>query len=121
MKQLRIHQTSSSQVNDISTTNQLINILARQSFQDLPTFNGKFQDWLTFINYYNSTKESFTMFENHGRLLKSLQGAARDSVDSLLTDPKNVPKVIEMLQFRFGRSETLIRTLIAKVRSISFN
>ncbi|XP_067633666.1 uncharacterized protein [Eurosta solidaginis] len=52
------------------------------------------------------------------RLHKALKGDAKNAVTSLLIYPNDVPKVIEKLQFNFGRPEMLIRVQLEKVKNL---
>ncbi|XP_067634861.1 uncharacterized protein [Eurosta solidaginis] len=50
------------------------------------------------------------------RLHKALQGAAKRAITSLLIYPEDVPRVIQELEFKFGRPELLIKAQLQKVQ-----
>ena len=52
------------------------------------------------------------------RLRDSIEGNARECVESLLTSSRNVNAIIETLSQMFGRPEQLIKSQIHKVRSL---
>lgn len=82
----------------------------------LPAFDGNPEDWpLFFANYVDTTAEfGYGNRQNLMRLQKALQGKAKRAVTSMLMYPNDVPKVIEELQFNFGRSDLLIRAQLQK-------
>lgn len=66
-----------------SSSEETRKFMARQVLgKDLPVFNGKAEEWATFISSFeNTTKEcGFTDVENLGRLQKCLKGEAHESV-----------------------------------------
>lgn len=96
--------------------------IARQTIKrDLPQFNGKPEDWPSFIYDYNETTKScqFSNSENLYRLRKALTGKAKESVESLLVSPENVPNIINKLTKRFGKPESIIEAHIAKVNKLA--
>lgn len=101
-------------------TSQLTRILTRQSMpKDLPIFSGNPLEWSSFIFQYNNSTAicGYSSEENLCRLQKCLKGNAKKIVESLLILPKNVDRIIQMLQNRFGRSEHIISLLLDKVKS----
>lgn len=95
--------------------------LARQSInKELPYFAGDPMDWPLFLsNFVESTITcNFSNSENMCRLQKCLKGSAKEAVQCLLIHPDNVVKVMDTLQFRFGRPEQIICELIEKARDI---
>lgn len=55
-------------------------------------------------------------YENLLYLQKSLQGGAKETVESLPIYPDNVEEIIKQLEFRFGREDILIRNQINKFK-----
>ncbi|XP_055590060.1 uncharacterized protein LOC129742213 [Uranotaenia lowii] len=95
-------------------------IAARQALsRDLPIFSGNPADWPVFIANYNYTTEAcgFNCGENMIRLQRCLKGPAYEAVRSKLVIPSLVPAVIDALEMRFGRPESLIETFINNVKS----
>lgn len=86
--------------------------------QDLPEFDGKFEDWPVFYTFFAQSTSScgFTMQENLMRLMKSLKGQAKLYVGGLLNVPENVPYLIERLKAIYGRPEQLIESQLAAIR-----
>ncbi|XP_053692248.1 uncharacterized protein LOC128740709 [Sabethes cyaneus] len=58
----------------------------------------------------------FTNTDNLKRLQDSLQGLAKEAVQSRLLMPESVPDVIEDLRKLFGNPEKLLKSLVAKVQ-----
>lgn len=104
-----------------SSSEETKKFMARQVLgKDLPVFNGKPEEWASFISSFeNTTKEcGFTDVENLGRLQKCLKGEALESVQCLLSRPENVSHVIQTLRMRYGRPEAIIESLIAKAKDV---
>lgn len=96
-------------------------MFARQSVgRDLPNFSGSPEEWLLFIGNFNGTTElcGFSDEENLLRLQKALKGDAKEACQALMISPKNVKRIIETLELRFGRPEYLIRDSIEKAKNI---
>lgn len=85
---------------------------------DLPVYSGKPEEWpLFYANFKDSTNEfNYNHRHNLMRLQKCLTGDAREAVASLLIYPNDVPKVIEELEFRFGRPDLLVRSQLQIVQ-----
>jgi len=67
--------------------------IARQAAgKDLPNFDGKPEEWPTFLSQYNTTNDlcEFSEEEKLIRLQRCLKGKARDTVSSLLNLPGSV-------------------------------
>ncbi|XP_055622743.1 uncharacterized protein LOC129766252 [Toxorhynchites rutilus septentrionalis] len=94
-------------------------LAARQAVsKNLPVFRGEPEVWPLFISCYEYTTAAcgFTNTDNLKRLQDSLQGLAKEAVQSRLLLPDSVPDVIEDLRKLFGSPEKLLKSLIAKVR-----
>lgn len=92
---------------DQVTIPQITKILSRQSVpKDLPYFDGNPLDWPNFIYKFHNSNAicGFSNEENQCRLQKCLKGNAKKITQSLLIMPTNVQKVIDLLEFRFGRT-----------------
>ncbi|XP_058449373.1 uncharacterized protein LOC131429324 [Malaya genurostris] len=94
-------------------------LAARQACsRHLPIFKGEPEVWPLFISCYEYTTSAcgFTNTDNLKRLQDSLQGLAKEAVQSRLLLPESVPEVIEDLRKLFGSPEKLLKNLVAKVR-----
>lgn len=94
-------------------------LAARQAVsKHLPVFKGEPEVWPLFISCFEYTTAAcgFTHTDNLKRLQDSLQGLAKEAVQSRLLLPDSVPEVIEDLRKLFGSPEKLLKSLIAKVR-----
>ncbi|XP_055585330.1 uncharacterized protein LOC129738161 [Uranotaenia lowii] len=96
-------------------------LAARQAAsKHLPTFRGEPEVWPQFISCFEYTTEAcgYTNTDNLKRLQDSLQGLAKEAVQSRLLMPESVPEVIEDLRQLFGNPEKLLKSLMAKVRKV---
>ncbi|XP_062713078.1 uncharacterized protein LOC134290086 [Aedes albopictus] len=86
--------------------------------RELPKFSGDPLEWPMFINAFESTTAmcGIQPDENLARLQKSLVGAAREKVQSILTLPTAIPEIIETLRDECGRPEQLVHCLLVKIR-----
>ena len=87
---------------------------------DLPKFSGNAEDWPLFKSNFDETTQAFQYTNTHNlmRLQKSLVGLARETVQSILIFPNDVPNVMEELQFRFGRPELLVKVQLQQIQQI---
>src|SRR5665811_410645 len=102
---------------DTSATEKL---LARQSYgKDLPIFNGKPEEWLSFLSSYESSSKEcgFSDAANYQRLHKCLKGEALKLVQRMMTTPDNVPAILKTLKLRFGQPENIIESLMEKAKN----
>ncbi|XP_055584831.1 uncharacterized protein LOC129737695 [Uranotaenia lowii] len=96
-------------------------LAARQAgSKHLPTFRGEPEIWPQFISCFEYTTAAcgFTNVDNLKRLQDSLQGLAKEAVQSRLLMPASVPEVIEDLRQLFGNPEKLLKSLVTKVRKV---
>ncbi|XP_054085566.1 uncharacterized protein LOC128921580 [Zeugodacus cucurbitae] len=107
-------------VNHIQDSSYLLSL--PRKIQDLPNFDGCAEDWPMFAAAFEQSTATYnyTNFENNQRLQRCLQGEARETVHSLLIHPDNVPAIMDMLRFRFGRPELLIRSQLRQVREMPY-
>lgn len=108
-------QMNSCQIPEV-TTNQM---LTRHSIgKELPIFSGRPEEWAIFISAFEHSTSAmgFTNYENLMRLQKSLKGKARETVESQLSLPSCVPKIIDTLRMIFGRPELVMHSQIEKIR-----
>ena len=93
---------------------------ATRKLYDLPEFHGHPEQWPVFITAFSesSIAYEYTPLENTFRLQKAIKGEAREEVECLLIDPRNVFQVIEQLKNKYGRPEILIRSQLQKIREI---
>jgi hypothetical protein len=87
---------------------------------DLPTFDGKFDEWPIFYSQYEMTTEAckITDVENIQRLQKALKGEAREVVKCMLVSLNNVQRVIEIWKRRYGRPKFILDAIIQQVESL---
>jgi len=98
----------------------LCKILARQSIgRDFPVFGGESERWPRFkMEFFRISEEcGFSDAEKMSKFEKCLKGEALRAVQSLMTAPKNVPRVMQRLEQLFGKTELVINALIDKVRA----
>ena len=83
-------------------------------------FGGRAEDWLNFIGEYERTtnKYKYDESENLIRLRKYLKGEAKDAVNHLLCNPRNVPRILYVLEQRFGNPKHVIAALMEKVKKL---
>ncbi|XP_062716224.1 uncharacterized protein LOC134291885 [Aedes albopictus] len=96
-------------------------LAARQVMgKDLPIFSGNPEEWPIWIsNFRRSTSTcGFSEDENLIRLQRCLKGPALEAVRSRLLCPASVPHVIRTLEMRYGRPETLIRSMTERVHRL---
>ncbi|XP_055914878.1 uncharacterized protein LOC129948078 [Eupeodes corollae] len=86
--------------------------------KELPTFSGRPEEWPLFFSCFKSTTLAcgFSDDENLIRLNRCLKGNALESVRAKLLYPNQVPSIIETLKMLFGRPESIIKTLISRLR-----
>jgi len=98
----------------------LCKILARQSIgKYFPVFGGESERWPRFkMEFTRISKEcGFSDAEKMSKLEKCLKGEALRAVQSLMTAPKNVTRVMQRLEQLFGGSQLVINSFIDKVRA----
>ncbi|XP_060801917.1 uncharacterized protein LOC132902105 [Amyelois transitella] len=88
--------------------------------KDLPYFHGDSLEWLQFKQaFYESTKLcKYTDTENVWRLRKCLRGEAKDTVSSLLIGVTSPDVIIETLELRYGRPDTIVNRLITQLKKL---
>ncbi|XP_055701708.1 uncharacterized protein LOC129800984 [Phlebotomus papatasi] len=95
--------------------------MSRQTMmKDMKTFDGSYQEWPIFSSWWNSTATAceFTQEEALTQLEKCLKGDARETVQFLLHDSRNLQLILDKLEKRFGRPEFLIMTMMEKVNEL---
>lgn len=92
----------------------------RRKLYDLPEFDGKPEEWPRFVAAFDESTRTFgyTNLENLFRLDKSLKRNARDIVAGLMIYPDDVPRVMEVLRFEYGRPELLVRSQMMQLRQV---
>ncbi|OXA36889.1 Xin actin-binding repeat-containing protein 1 [Folsomia candida] len=96
-------------------------LLVRQSIgRDLPFFSGRPEEWPSFISTFKRTTTScgFTDAENVERIRKCLKGDAAKSVERLLVSPESLPKVLQILEEKYGQPEVIVRSMVAKAKLV---
>ena len=96
--------------------NDIRQFMARTTSKELPRFDGRPEDWATFISAVRATTAEcgYSDTENMNRLQKALHGKARECVHAMLALPQNVQAVIKALELRFGRPDTVVQALVDK-------
>ncbi|XP_075989157.1 uncharacterized protein LOC142986969 [Anticarsia gemmatalis] len=79
----------------------------RPKFIELPIFNGSYQDWLPFRAAYYETESVYSTVENINRLRRNLKGKAREAVEGLLITDAHPSEIMQALESRFGRPESI--------------
>ncbi|XP_055543499.1 uncharacterized protein LOC129729046 [Wyeomyia smithii] len=99
---------------------QAFKALQNRRVRDLPQFSGNIMDWPIFENEFRtSTAEcKLTDRKNLRRLNNALQGKARKTVESLLSDPENVGLVMKMLKSNFGRTDWVVANRMEQLRNL---
>jgi len=111
--------TPGNQTTYVAQQGGLEKFVVRQAIgRDLPQFSGDPTEWLSFKAQYEEMTKlcGFSDAENWCRLQKSLRGRAKDSVQSLLSVPGNVTKIMSILERRYGRPELIIETILEKAK-----
>jgi hypothetical protein len=87
---------------------------------DLPAFDGKYDEWPIFFSQYQMTTKTckLTDVDNIQRLQKSLQGEAKEAVESMLVSPNNLDRVMNILQKRYGKPKYILDTIFQQVESL---
>ncbi|XP_055590571.1 uncharacterized protein LOC129742669 [Uranotaenia lowii] len=96
-------------------------LTARQIVKDLPRFGGDPEDWPRFIAAYERTVRmcAFRNDELLERLERSLFDRALNTVKCLLLHPDNVPAIMSRLKTHFGNPESIVATMVKRVRLIT--
>ncbi|XP_055605119.1 uncharacterized protein LOC129753329 [Uranotaenia lowii] len=95
-------------------------LAARQTVKDLPKFGGDPEDWPRFIAAFERSSRmcAFGNDELLDRLERCLYDRALNAVKCLLLHPDNVPTIINRLQTLFGNPDSIIETMIRRVRTL---
>ncbi|XP_021960215.1 uncharacterized protein LOC110856082 [Folsomia candida] len=88
--------------------------------RDLPIFSGRPEEWPSFIATFKRTTAScgFTDAENVERIRKCLRGDAAKSVECLLVSPNSLPKVLKILEEKYGQADVILETMVNKMRTV---
>ncbi|OXA46965.1 hypothetical protein Fcan01_18284 [Folsomia candida] len=60
----------------------------------------------------------FTDAENVERIRKCLRGDAAKSVECLLVSPNSLPKVLKILEEKYGQADVILETMVNKMRTV---
>lgn len=96
-------------------------MLVRQSVgRDLPPFSGRPEEWPSFIATFKRTTTAcgFTDAENVERIRKCLRGSAAKSVECLLVSPQSLPKVLQILEEKYGQPEVVVHAMVTKTKAV---
>ncbi|XP_055612667.1 uncharacterized protein LOC129759277 [Uranotaenia lowii] len=96
------------------------NLAARQTVKDLPRFGGDPEDWPRFIAAFERTSRmcAFRNDELLDRLERCLYDRAFSAVKCLLLHPDNVPIVINRLKTLFGNPDSIVDTMVKRVKQM---
>lgn len=114
-----------STVIDVGTLAAALSQAARSNreppkyMQQLPLFNGDSGEWLSFKAAYSDSCKCFTSVENVARLRKCLRGTAKEAAGCLLLSQPDPLVIMEALERRFGRPESLILTELGRIKMLS--
>lgn len=88
--------------------------------KDLPQFYGDPLEWLAYKQAYDESTKicKYSDAENMWRLRKSLKGEAKETVSSLLIGTTAPQTIIEALELRYGRPETIIHKITYQLKKI---
>ncbi|XP_069354537.1 uncharacterized protein [Maniola hyperantus] len=89
-----------------------------QANQDLPYYDGTSSEWVAFRVVYDDTSKSFTPTQNMSRLRKAIKGAARNTFKSLLYSDATPEQVMEALQRRYGRPDSLVMEELDRIKAL---
>ena len=115
-----VEDHGAGKVSDINNLARVILQVANkpQGRFDLCPFSGLVSEWLIFKRSYDDSKESYSPSENLSRLRYALRGEAREAVGSLLVTSDDPEEVIQSLELRFARPQTIIRDQLAALRAM---
>lgn len=93
---------------------------AARKLHDLPVFSGAPEDWPKFNAMFRQSTDAYgySALDNCIRLQRCLTGEAKETVDCLLLDVNGTEKVMEALEFRYGRPELLAQAQLRRVREL---
>ncbi|XP_072936129.1 uncharacterized protein [Epargyreus clarus] len=85
---------------------------------DLPDFNGSNEEWLPFKRSYMDSAEQFNDVQNIARLRRTIKGAAREAIRSLLFASSEPQEILAALERRFGRPEQLVLAEVERMKDL---
>ncbi|XP_072932283.1 uncharacterized protein [Epargyreus clarus] len=85
---------------------------------DLPDFNGSNEEWLPFKRSYMDSAEQFNDVQNMARLRRTIKGAAREAIRSLLFASSEPQEILAALERRFGRPEQLVLAEVERMKDL---
>ncbi|CAK1589329.1 unnamed protein product [Parnassius mnemosyne] len=88
--------------------------------KDLPLFFGDPMEWLQFKQAYQESTQlcKYSDTENLWRLRKCLRGDAKEAVTSLLIGGTTPELVIDTLELRFGKPETIMSIIVLQLKKL---
>ncbi|CAK1579935.1 unnamed protein product [Parnassius mnemosyne] len=88
--------------------------------KDLPLFFGDPMEWLQFKQAYQESTQlcKYSDTENLWRLRKCLRGDAKEAVTSLLIGGTTPELVIDTLELRFGKPETIMSKIVLQLKKL---
>ena len=97
---------------------RLINRLTSNKF--LPTFSGNPCEWLNFKKAFetSSTLGGYTEQENVTRLFASLQGEARETVNTLLAAGGDASAIMNTLELHYGNKRIIAQKIVSDLKML---
>jgi hypothetical protein len=88
--------------------------------RDLPVFSGDSLEWLHFKNAYEESLSSckYSEYETLSRLRRALRGEAKEAVTDLLIGNTSSKDIMDALELKYGRAETIICNITAQLRKL---
>lgn len=86
---------------------------------ELQAYSGSHHEWLAFKASYFDTTTLFTEVENMARLRRALKGKAKEAVENLLIYSANTTEVMQTLEARFGRPDTIALSELERLRALA--
>ena len=84
----------------------------------LNSFDGKYEEWPSFIDSFNSainSRDDISDVEKFSYLKGLLQGKAKKAIDGFTLTKENYKEALDTLKQRFGNDEMITNTLISKI------
>lgn len=113
--------TSNSKLNMSRTLSKEVLANRKSDAKNLSVFDGSPKHWPTFASEFITSTEmcQFQDIDNIARLRNCLKGKARKAVEGALSQPGNVPYIMETLEQLFGKPEFIINEMIKDVQEFS--
>jgi hypothetical protein len=96
-------------------------LVNRQYLTKLPSFDGKEEDWPSFVAQFDRTTEegSFDDADNTSRLRDCLKGDALETVKGALSLPNSAKAVMKILAGKYGDTDRLVKKEMKLFQTLS--